>query len=169
MERNAPLSVEALFECQLAQAKRVLLAPDAPADAELVPTWALAKSDGSLMIAATPFGSNLEKDLMVDAIKKLIKLHDVVSVSLLSEAWMVTQNKPPSGDDLPPSERPDRIEVVMISVEDAAGAHVRIWSVERGEGGKVTALTPSSKLPHEAGTYRGRFVGLLAANSQTRH
>jgi hypothetical protein len=65
------------------------------------------------------------------------------------------------GDRRPPSEREDRIEVVLITVADKSGSWVRTLEMVRDwETGKVIELKQQKEFKDEA--HEGRFANLLA-------
>jgi hypothetical protein len=94
------------------------------------------------------------KDEIADMIIALCVVHGAVEVAFGSAAWSA------EGDgDLPPSQRPDRKEVAIISAADSAGVGaVRIASVVRESDKVGIGLWEQVPLAVSAG---GRFAEAL--------
>lgn len=125
---------------------------------EIQPTWLCECGDGSRIVHVTPFGNTEEKQVVVDVMRALFASLGATSFVYVCEAWVATS---PVGGDMttPPSQRPDREEVVMFLAGDDAGAEVtRIYPLIRrahyrklGEPYKLTV----------AGFMKSRFSHML--------
>jgi hypothetical protein len=95
---------------------------------ELLPTWFLQQEDGKILLLTTPYEKNtLQKDIVDFAIREAIAEKNIQRFVYISEVWManvkdVTSLKNYKG--LPPSERPDRKEAVMLIAEDISGKSI---------------------------------------------
>jgi hypothetical protein len=116
---------------------------------ELTPAWLVISGKGAIEIFATPWGNNLEKQLVIETMRDVMRENHATAYSMLTEAWMlrvhgvgITEEnyKGPM-----PSESPDRQECVVIMAANRDGEH-RYQSMEtvRGDEGKCVELRPLS-------------------------
>lgn len=128
-------------------------------DATLLPAW-LIEGKTRTSVVGTPFDGDMSKDVVADAIRKLLKAEEAKSYSFVSEAWVAFEDpKHPSG--LQPAQRYDRREVVMVTVADRTGAaKFRAWEIVRGQDGVVTELKANA-FPGGEDTFEGRFHNLF--------
>jgi hypothetical protein len=109
---------------------------------ELLPVCVMAKGDGRF-IAPTPWRSENEKGAMLTLMRHQMQSNGVEAYCVMSEAWIAVQPedwKP--GDDAgpPPSQRPDRQEVVFACASDKTQSIQRMWRIVRGEAGAIVKL-----------------------------
>lgn len=92
----------------------------------LMPMWLVMTGDGNISCISTPFGSTAEKNAVDMYIKKFLKEKDAVCYVFAAEVWVRRVDPDKSTDlDIPPSEHPDRSEVIMITGEDRR--RNRVW------------------------------------------
>jgi hypothetical protein len=155
-------SVEAMLNATTERAQDMIIGRGT--DEVLTPTWTMVTVKGQLVVFATPFdGGDGYKDIIAEAMKKFMTEAKVVRYSFISEAWAASPLKEEwdKGDRRPPSEREDRIEVVLITVADKSGSWVRTLEMVRDwETGKVIELKQQKEFKDEA--HEGRFANLLA-------
>jgi hypothetical protein len=135
---------KALFESDCRFAEHIITTKG-----ELAPMFAVHfERDGELGIAAIAgdFADGAAKDQSVRLVKMIGAVLDASSTSLMTEAWVATQKGPLKDDDLPPCEREDRREVVMVtmSIRDQDRAMVSTREILRGADGRVTGLAPAA-------------------------
>lgn len=77
--------------------------------------------------------SREDKPVFVEAVKQAIKVVKPIAVAMLTEAWVVKQNKEEGPIDLsiPPSEQPTREEVVLIQIETYKNAYITMYDIIR--------------------------------------
>jgi|SRR5580692_4581606 hypothetical protein len=153
--------LDRLIDLAIEQAERVLL--NQP-NASILPTFVLEQANGEVAIFATPWESERDKEITVFALRAIMRKQKVKRYSFLSEAWMATAkpgqeklDRLPDGEQ--PSQRPDRVEVVVISASNDQGVVKSVMlRMVRGEAGTVIRLDRDRA---EAKTIRGRFADLL--------
>lgn len=100
-----------------------------------------------------------QKDLHASAIREWLKATGATAFMMVQEAWMASAK---TGEDLrngpPPSKRPDRVEVVIVSYE-AKGAPqlLRTYKLNRTPAGHIIL----DEYEEKSGQVTGRFTGLL--------
>ena len=55
---------------------------------ELPPSWLLARRDGQIAMAVTPFGDTAAKDAAAAGMRRMMRDNDVIAYCHLAEAWM---------------------------------------------------------------------------------
>jgi hypothetical protein len=111
----------------------------------LMPTWVLRDAGGNLTIVATPWGDDTEKKLFKLVVRRLMQKHKTVVYGFLTEAWMATTSKAEEEfgkDFVPPSERPDRVEVLIALVADRTRTEWASWLMVRDETERLVSLEP---------------------------
>jgi hypothetical protein len=148
------MTLDQLTEGAADHAKRILV--NQP-EASLLPTFLIQGRDRVLIIG-TPFDSDLEKDIVADAIRFTLKMEQAHSYSFMSEAWTITQAV---GEPyIQPRHSDRRREVVIVIAVDRAGAgRMRTYEIKRNDQGVVTDLTIESNVDSVEG---GRFANLFA-------
>jgi hypothetical protein len=152
--------LDRLIEIAIQQAERVLV--NQP-NASILPTFVMERGNGEVAIFATPWSSERDKDITVFALRRVMRNDNVERYSFISEAWMAvavpgTENKSRLAAHEMPSQRPDRVEVVIISASDKTEVRSAMLRIVRGEGGTVVRLDRDRA---EAKHVRGRFADLL--------
>lgn len=128
------------------QARRVLIGTKE----ELVPAWVMV-SLGKAEIVATPWDGYINKQLVIEAMRALMRERQVQAYSLVVEAWFVTAN---AIDDEytgpPPSERTDRKECVVAMAANKAGEHrhlhLEIIRDKKGRCVELRRLSPEDRI-----------------------
>ena len=106
--------------------------------------------------------SNEGKEVLSMVVKKLCTEKPIVALAFISEAWMGShqgQSKEEIKNMPPPSEDPDRKEIVMINFETPFSCEHQIYDIIREEG-KGPSIDKKSKV--ETAGIEGRFAHLLA-------
>jgi hypothetical protein len=152
--------LDRLIEIAVQQAERVLV--NQP-DASILPTFVMERGDGEVAIFATPWRSERDKDITVFALRRVMRKDDVQRYSFISEAWMAvaapgTEHKTRLAHDEMPAQRPDRVEVVIISASDKTEVRSAMLRIVRGESGTVVRLDRDRAMTKHV---RGRFADLL--------
>ena len=111
---------------------------------DLVPVWLCIDKDGQPVIIATPWSNDREKALAKRKMKTYMRDHGIDSYSFVTEAWQATVPAGTDLDELTESDRPtnraDRIEVVVACATDNAHAEWRMWKTIRNSKGQVVDL-----------------------------
>lgn len=113
-----------------------------------------------------------DKNELVEGLKYAIEQTNAQAIFMMCEAWTVQVGQHEL--DLPgppPSERPDRIEVVVIQGENAEGTIMARRPIIRPKDGKPS-LGPVEilKTAQDIGiTAQGRFQGFFKQKQPTRH
>ena len=163
MTKSIP-TLRQLFELAQTNAKRVFAE-----DGSIVPIWHAVpeNADADQLLICSPWCNDDEKDMAVEAIRDMFKLHRVQRYVFVVEAWTVTGTSLKVVNEARPSEHPDRREVVRITAEDRDGSVLSgQYYILRPEHGPVT-LSPFHEDPADMSmSLGGRMHGLLAG---TRH
>jgi len=87
---------------------------------EATPTWFCLDKDDKLIIAMTPWGSEFEKTITVELLRKKFKEDNVKAYAFVSEAWASTYSNEEVDDPnrIQPSQRDDRKEILSIVGQD---------------------------------------------------
>jgi hypothetical protein len=130
---------------------------------ELTPVWLMVTWDGKIEIFATPWGSDLEKRLAIEAMRLTMREKQVQAYSMLTEAWMARATpdevKQQEYSGLPPSQRADRQEAVVIMAANRDGeTRYRTLETVRARNGKCAELRQLSTEEHQ---FTGIFDNLL--------
>jgi len=82
------------------------------------PTLMADTPEGTMLFIPKTMGSENEKDAFANAGRLLAIGHKATSVMLILEAWMTVAKHPgETVPDIPPSQSPDRKEVVVLTAE----------------------------------------------------
>lgn len=117
----------------------------------------LAYNVGSLM--ATPE----TKDAAAGMLRKALREAGATLYVLMMEAWFanVTNKDDPFGGP-PPSERPDRIECLVLHASDAQGDTMETYRTVRNKRGRFQSFKLLDSTETNANlAVEGRFIGLL--------
>jgi hypothetical protein len=122
---------------------------------------------GFILHIPTKFETDDQKELFSKTIRLMSVAYKATAVAMISESWIVTQQRRGQPPDLtvPPSQSPNREEVVAIMAESREGHAQRFLFIQRDSFGKFTGFG-TSLLPqvHEV---QGRFAGLLPPKEPT--
>jgi len=130
---------------------------------ELIPMFHLVSPDGDNdVIVGCPWRNSDEKQIIVSQVKDKSHEMGAIAVMFIAEAWMASI---PEGTNLayvdPPSQQPNRIEVVMLAALDNKGNKEvsQLKIIRDRPGGEITAL---EKLKSDVGEYQLNLLeGLL--------
>jgi hypothetical protein len=121
--------------------------------------WHAVRDNDENVLIATPWSNDEEKQATVDALRHLFRAHHVKRFAFMVEAWVRQAASMEDINSCPPSEHPDRREVLMITAEDRDGSQIMgFYYILRPEHGPAK-LSPLHVQPFD-GT-AGRMVGLL--------
>lgn len=114
-------------------------------------------------------GPTFMRDIAILTVKAEMKKHKSLCYVVLSEAWMVATPVMGKSESMgeavkrigkPPSEHPDRIEVVVVAAGDATGMKSGLWRIMRKPSGAFSHLEDIDGLS-AGGMMDGRFADLL--------
>jgi hypothetical protein len=147
------MTLEQLTENAADHAKRILVGQPG---ASLLSTFLIQGRDRVLLVG-TPFDGDLEKDIVADAIRFVLKTERAQSYSFMSEAWVLTQHI--DEPYIQPAKSDRRREgVVIIAVDRDGPSRMRTYEIKRNDRGVVTELSPESDVDEIGG---GRFSNLF--------
>jgi hypothetical protein len=131
--------------------------------AELTPAWLLITVKGEIEIFATPWGNNRQKHLVIETMRDVMREKQATAYSMVTEAWLAhaTAEEMRSSEysGLPPSERSDRQEAVVIMAANKDGEHrYETLTTVRGPKGKCVELRQLSGTEDQ---FTGVFDNLL--------
>jgi hypothetical protein len=136
-------SVEKMMDKALDFARDMIIGTNDDEDeSAFAPAWAMVTQNGQTVVVMTPFvGGPEAKDAIAEGMRLVMKEAHVIRYTFTSEAWTASQRAPFNPGDLPPSERNDRKEVLMITGGDrVTGTKIRLFDIIRDEDGVVTEL-----------------------------
>jgi hypothetical protein len=133
----------------------------------------MLKKTGSVpptLLALTPRGFLLyvpkhafdgaeDKDKFAQSSRLIAIAHRATAVSLILESWATFAKEDGQLEMAPPSQSPDREEVVSIMVESHASQLQRVLLIQRSADGKFAGFAPSP-LP-DFTDFSGRFAELM--------
>jgi hypothetical protein len=131
------------------------------------PTLMALTPEGFIMHIPQRFDSPDDKDLFAKTIRLMAVGYKASAVAMISESWIVTKKRRDQELDMsvPPSQSPDREEVVSIMAESREGCTQRFLFIQRDSLGKFTGFG-TSLLP-QVEDVEGRFAGLLPPKEPT--
>jgi hypothetical protein len=148
------LTVDELLDRAIEHACSVLVGKP---EASLMPTWLIQSKDKTSIIG-TPWDGEEDKKFMLFAMRMMLEKEQAQSYSFMSEAWSARENlNHPIG--LPPSQREDKNEVVLINACDRQGGKMRIYEIKRNKKGVVTELALQKQGGEDQ--FSGRLLNLL--------
>jgi hypothetical protein len=126
-----------------------------------VPPSAMALTkDGIFLMAPSKIGTDSEKDQFADAARMLAVGYRADAVCMILESWAVFAKTP--GQDIvncPPSQSPERVELVAISGEIKGLSAQQFLMIERDVAGGVSGFSKPMLPKYEE--LQGRFTGIL--------
>jgi hypothetical protein len=133
---------------------------------ELAAFFVLVGPTGERELIEAPLESHFQKPFMACAMREWMRHNATVAYVFVHEAWWA----PPPTDwqlgqsvDTPPSEHPDRMEVVVASATDGFNSRWAIWKIRRGPRGLPVTLEPVQLDPKM--TLGGPWGNLLGARA----
>ncbi len=135
--------------------------------ASVPPTLMALTPEGFILHIPSKFETDDHKELFSKTIRLMAVGYRASAVAMISESWIVTQKRRGQPPDLsvPPSQSPDREEVVAIMAESREGHAQRFLFIQRDSFGKFTGFG-TSLLP-QIQEVQGRFAGLLPPKEPT--
>ena len=133
-----------------------------------VPPTIMALSPEGLTVHVAPkFTSEAEKNSFAKIGRLIAVGYRADAIAIISNAWMLAPKHrgQPLDMSVPPSQSPDREEVVAIMAEGRGRAAQRFLFIQRDSFGKFLGFG-TSLLP-EMDKAEGRFVGLLPPKAPT--
>jgi hypothetical protein len=131
---------------------------------ELLPVFELVGAGGAHEIVGCPWRSDSDKTLMVAALRQKMRDQGTLAYSFVGEAWMARQTDMWKPDDVLPSDRPDREEIVWAIASDGFHQRFAVWRLRRDSFGRCAALEPAAT-GIDPGTLAGRFANLLGGSA----
>ena len=145
----------------------------APKATQLLPTWLVAAANNDIIIIATPWADDRQKEITAEAMRATMRAKKATAYSFLCEAWMVRKrldgmslqeayDKTYSDAEMPRND-PHRIETVVATAGDRNGSKSAMWRIVRDTAGVVTELIEEPDAPDMV---VGRFNDILAEARQ---
>jgi hypothetical protein len=164
---DAPDDLDRMIGLAIKQAETVLL--DQPG-ASMIPTFVMEDPGDRIVVFGTPWETEAHKEITCLALRAIMRESGTLRYCFMSEAWMAIA--PPGTDEHTtrlkdheqPSNRPDRVEVVVITASDASASKSAMLRIVRGEAGTVVRLDRDRA---EMKSLRGRFSNLLQPDDQS--
>jgi hypothetical protein len=128
---------------------------------QLSATFLLFGADDRLHVVPCFWENEIQKQLMIAKIREIARTVGAVALSFMSEAWLSTQPNKAGFDRTPPSEDPNRREIVFAVAANKEHRIVRHWQIIRNRpGGRIISLVED---PIPSGmTFAGRMIdGIL--------
>jgi len=127
------------------------------------PTVIADTSDGYIFCMPTPLTDDAAKDRFAEVARLFAIAHEVNALVLVVEAWAKLPDANGHLDiETPPSESPDRKEVVALMLEDHSRCATSLVPITRDEAGKFASFGHTASL--EFGESAGRFSKLMPRN-----
>jgi hypothetical protein len=123
--------------------------------------------EGFVMHVPQKFGNEAEKDRFAKIGRLLALGYRADAIAIISESWIVVPKRRgmPLDMSVPPSQSPDREEVVAIMAEGNHRASQRLLFIQRDSFGSFSGFG-ASLLP-EVDHVEGRFAGLMPPKAPT--
>ena len=127
------------------------------------PTVIADTEDGYLFCVPTALTDDAAKDRFAEVARLFAVAHVANALVMVVEAWARLPDASGHLDtETPPSESPDRKEVVVLMLEDHSRNATGMLPILRDYGGAFTAFGDSG--PIHFGESVGRFAGLMPRN-----
>jgi hypothetical protein len=115
----------------------------------LVPSWVLISDKGEVTALGIPWDDNFEKTMTKLFLPLEMAKHKTIAYSVVLEVWAasLSQEEYERGPEelVPPSERPDRRELVLAMATDGTSTEWRGWNIVRDALQMVSALEPTKE------------------------
>jgi hypothetical protein len=126
---------------------------------QLDPVYQLYDDAGTIHMIPCPWENDFQKQLMVAEVKKFAKRVNCQLMLFVSEGWMATREPGHENDGPPPSQDPNRIEVVNIIAATTHGSKiVSLLMVRDKVTQRLTALEHHSTMDTIGGPLIDGFV-----------
>lgn len=140
--------VDDLMECAEYGVRRIYAADPKH---ELMAMFHCRPQSGPDLVIATPWRNEFEKVAVLAKLRTIFRERGIVAYASIGEAWcsMSTTIKPRPDGSIPrfypgdpPSQQPDRFEVLMIMATDGTTVKSRAWRMKRDSRGRLLDLEP---------------------------
>ena len=130
------------------------------------PTVIADTADGYIFCMPTSLTDEAAKDRFAGVARLLGIAYNASAIVMVVEAWARMPDKNGHLDtNTPPSQAPDRKEIVALMLEDRAHSATSLLPIIRDAVGKFTELGDPGPIPF--GEAEGRFSGLMKGTSPT--
>ena len=137
------MKLEFLLDLAERQAREVLLEQK---HEQILPTFVMAQRDGGLVIAGVQFRNDIEKRLVREHIRAMMRSNDTVAYSFLTEGWAVAYELHEDPTVVRPSQHSRRFEVVTALATNGVETKCKQWRMVRDDKGEVSALEFDSEV-----------------------
>ena len=153
--------LDALLRHAMGYAKHMM------ATAGRVPPTLMAETpEGFLMFVPKSLQDVAEKDKFANAGRLLAVAYKATAVAMVLETWATSAKRPgPDLPQVPPSQAPDREEVVVIMAEARGAKAQQFLCIQRDSGGKFTGFGTSPEPQFEK--MEGRFAQMMPQKKPT--
>lgn len=108
---------------------------------EVAPFYHLVSADGGHSLVLVQWRDEVDKRMVVQAVKEAARQFDAVAAMLVTEAWAADYDSDgPGPDDPRPSQHPERIEIVSLVATDSKRMVGRVLEIKRDASGHITEL-----------------------------
>jgi hypothetical protein len=126
------------------------------------PVFFIVADDGTRLAVPISVDTDQEKDASIAAARLVCIARGATAVVSIAEAWMSVKS---TGEKIaPPSEDPDRQEILMLLGEDYAGCKQRILPILRKTSGQYSGIGKKKTTSHDL---KGRFTNILPSAPPT--
>ena len=132
---------------------------------EIEPFAVAVDSDDKKHFIKFDLGDGPQKDIIFNALSSYCKDKSINKIAIVTEAWVrkVSKEEYEKNSELhraiPPSQSPDRIEIVLLSIETIYSQSLYIWDIIRDGDNIHIVRTDSFPM---SGSADGRLTGLLS-------
>ena len=132
-----------------------------------VPPTVIADTDeGYIFCMPTSLTDEAAKDRFADVARLFAIAYNASAIVMIVEAWAKMPDKNGHLDaNIPPSQSPDRKEIVALMLEDRAHSATRLLPIIRDARGNFNELGDAG--PIRFGESEGRFSGLMKGTAPT--
>ena len=133
-----------------------------------VPATLMAlNSEGYVLHLPNKFANEADKEKLAQVARLVAIAYKASAIAMISEAWVTIPKLRGQKPDLttPPSESPDREEVVVLMAEARGASKQRFLFIQRDSAGRFTGFG-TSLLP-DIDKAEGRFSGLMPLRAPT--
>lgn len=132
---------------------------------DMLPLAHLLLRDGDEHVLGTKFVGPHAKPMFERLLKEYAREHDAIAIAFTSEAWLsaVPPDEPIDSihdyEGVMPSERADRLEVLLLSFDTPFGQSMQTWKIDR-TGKRAKLVKHVGTGGSAGGTVEGRFGGV---------
>ena len=138
---------------------------------DMMPVWHIMYQDGHSIVIGTPWGNQREKIAVFKAMRQSLRATNAVAYCVTIEAWLASEKLREGetladfekrSDRVRPSQRPDRIEVLMAFASDGTEKRSRAWNIHRDIRGRIASLSERNDFA-ETTAFDGMVPSMLDA------